>query len=168
MTSPEEYAPVLAAYPADCQPRHVNSLGSAGGFSGAELWRLITPRGALCLRRWPTGQPTVEQLQFIQAVLWHVEREGFGQVPLPLETVEHAGYVEHAGCYWELAPWLPGVADFRTHPTTARLEAALVALAEFHQAAASFPLADVGPSPSPGIARRSERFAQLRPAACRR
>ena len=92
-----EIAPVLAAYPADCQPSRVEPLGSAGGFSGASFWRLTTPRGPLCLRRWPAGYPAVEQLQFIQAVLWHVDLEGFDRIPLPLEAASHAGYVRHDG-----------------------------------------------------------------------
>ncbi len=160
MTSPADLAPVLAAYPADCQPSRVESLGSAGGFSGASFWRLSTPRGLLCLRRWPSGYPTTERLQFIQAVLWHVDREGFTQIPLPLEAINHAGYVTHDGSFWELAPWMPGVADYHTTPNDAKLVAALVALARFHVAAASFPLADIGPSPSPGLVRREERFRQ--------
>ncbi len=123
--------------------------------------RLDTPRGLLCLRRWPAAYPSVQQLQFIQAVLWHVDREGFQRVPLPLEATSHAGYVAHDGSFWELSPWMPGAADYHTAPSDTKLEAALRTLAEFHVAAASFPLADIGPSVSPGLARRHERFRQL-------
>lgn len=75
-----------------------------GGFSGAELWHLHAPRGPLCLRRWPAGHPSHERLEFIQAVLWHVDQEGFHRIPVPLETRHHHGYVLHAGHLWELAP----------------------------------------------------------------
>jgi Ser/Thr protein kinase RdoA (MazF antagonist) len=90
-------------------------------------------------------------LEFIQAVLWHVDREGFHLVPVPLETVTHAGFVIHQGHFWELTPWVNGRADFHGHPTSARLAAALRALAEFHRAAASFPLPHPASSPSPAI-----------------
>ncbi len=153
-----DYRPVLRAYPADCQPDEVEFLSSIGGFSGAKLWRLSTPRGLLCLRRWPREHPTTERLEFIQAVLWHVHQEGFTRAPLPLEATSHRGYVSHAEHLWELTPWLPGRSDYRTAPSTARLRGALVALAEFHLAAASFPLPEaVGRSPLVG-----ERHAQLR------
>jgi Ser/Thr protein kinase RdoA (MazF antagonist) len=167
MASELEYAAVLAEYSADCQPSRAEPLGSAGGFSGAQFWRLTTPSGTLCLRRWPANYPPVDQLQFIQAVLWHVQHEGFDRVPLPLETLTHAGYVAHAGHFWELAPWLPGAANYHAHPTDVRLEAALRALAEFHIAAASFPLPDIGPSVSPGMARRRQRFEHLRAGGLR-
>ncbi len=167
MSSQVEFAPVLAAYPADCQPGRVEPLGSAGGFSGANFWRITTARGTLCLRRWPADYPAVDQLQFIQAVLWHVNHEGFDRIPLPLEATNHAGYITHDGSFWELTPWMPGVADYHGAPSDARLVAAAVALAEFHLAAASFPLADIGPSVSPGIVRREDHFRKLRSGGTR-
>jgi len=153
-----EHLDVLSAYPDDCRPTAVESLGAAGGFSGARFWRLHTPSGTLCLRRWPRENPSPERLEFIQAVLWHVTREGFSLVPLPRETRRHAGYVHRRGFLWELAPWMPGEADFRTNPTEEKLKAALVALAEFHRAAATFPLPHPAASPSPGIHDRCRRL----------
>lgn len=152
---------VLAAWPADCQPGDIELLGGAGGFSGARFWRLDTPRGRLCLRCWPPEHPTPERLEYIQAVLWHVHQEGFKLVPVPLETGRHAGYVCHAGHLWELAPWMPGAADFRNSPSTVRLRAAMTALAEFHRAAESFPPADGNPQPSPGIEERRRKLQAL-------
>ena len=153
-----EHLELLSAYPDDCRPTAVESLGAAGGFSGARFWRLQTASGTLCLRRWPPENPSPEQLEFIQAVLWHVTREGFSLVPLPRETRRHAGYVRRGGFLWELAPWMPGRADFRTDPTEPKLQAALVALAEFHLAAATFPLPDPAVSASPGIDDRRRRL----------
>ncbi|HEX7446235.1 MAG TPA: phosphotransferase [Pirellulales bacterium] len=149
---------VLAAYPPDCQPRPSEAQAWSGGFSGARLWRLHTPRGSLCLRRWPAGQSR-SQLEFIQAVLWHVVQEGFSLAPLPLETRRHAGYVEEAGHLWEVTPWMPGEASYRVAPSPARLRAAMHALAGFHLAAASFPHAEHSPAPPPGI---TQRLARLR------
>jgi Ser/Thr protein kinase RdoA (MazF antagonist) len=138
---------VLAAYPDDCRASQIEPLGSAGGFSGARFWRVSAPCGVLCLRRWPPEHPSPEQLQFIQAVLWHVVQEGFRLVPLPLSTRLHKGYVRLHGHLWELTPWMPGKADYRAHPTHQKLRAAMVALAEFHLAAATFPLPHPPPTP---------------------
>jgi Ser/Thr protein kinase RdoA (MazF antagonist) len=56
---------------------------------------------------------------------------------------------------------MPGAADYEQAPSRKKLEAALVALAEFHRAAASFPLPDVRHVRSPGIAERHARMASL-------
>jgi homoserine kinase type II len=161
MNDVHDYRPVLRHYAADCQPRAARFLNSVGGFSGARLWRLVTPRGPLCLRRWPGEQPTPDRLEFIQAVLWHVDQEGFDRVPLPLETIAHRGYVRHEGHLWELTPWLPGRPDYVAAPSSARLGAAMAALAEFHRAAGSFPLPDAALCASPGIAERRGQLADL-------
>lgn len=149
---------VLAAYSDDCHPTRVEWLGSAGGFSGAQFWRIESRVGPLCLRCWPREHPSAERLEFIQAVLWHVVREGFTQVPLPLSTRQNKGYVCHGGRFWELAPWMPGEADFSEEPTDDKLNAAMVALARFHRAAETFPLPDPPGSPSPGIRDRVEQL----------
>lgn len=157
-----DYRPVLANYPRECQPQNVEFLGNAGGYSGAQLWRLRTDRGVLGLRRWPSEHPSPDQLQFIQAVLWHVDQEQFHLVPVPLETRTHAGYVEHDGHLWELVPWIPGRANYHDAPSPAKLRAAMTALAEFHHAAESFPLPDLRRSISPGIEQRLERLRALK------
>ncbi|HEY2837908.1 MAG TPA: phosphotransferase [Pirellulales bacterium] len=156
-----DYKAVLRAYPRDCQPSQVESLRSAGGFSGAQIWRLITPCGPLCLRCWPAEHPTPERLEFIQAVLWHVTQEGFRPVPLPLETMTHHGYVRHEGRLWQLEPWLEGEHDHDTPTSAARLRSAMATLARFHRAAASFPLDVDEACPSPGIAERTQQFREL-------
>jgi Ser/Thr protein kinase RdoA (MazF antagonist) len=150
---------VLAAYDADCQPIRLESLSSAGGFSGAVFWRMYT-RGAgqLCLRRWPREHPDRQQLEFIQAVLWHVRQEGFRLAPLPLETRSHAGYVCEAGHLWELTPWVPGEANYHRAPSPKKLRGAAAALAGFHRAAASFPIPHRGPDTPPGLAGRLDRL----------
>jgi homoserine kinase type II len=139
----------------------VRRLERTGGFSGALLWRVESQRGPLCLRRWPHGHPSSERLEFIQAVLWHVDQEEFHLIPVPLETHHRHGYVLFDGHLWELTPWLPGRADYRQQPGPAKLQAALIALASFHQAAASFPLPETGPAISPGIDERRRRLAGL-------
>ncbi|MHC4407327.1 MAG: phosphotransferase enzyme family protein [Planctomycetota bacterium] len=145
---------VLAAYPDECRPDRIKPLGSAGGFSGACFWRVDSEAGSLCLRRWPKSHPSVDQLEFIQAVLWHVVREGFHLVPLPLATRSRKGYVAHQGYLWELTPWMRGRADYQAEPTDGKLKTAMAMLAEFHLAAATFPLPDPPGSASPGICSR--------------
>ncbi len=152
---------ILRLYPADCHPSSAEPWSSPNGFSGAGLWRVTAPRGELCLRQWPARHPTPKRLEFIQAVLWHVVQEGFSLVPLPLETHHHHGYVWHNGHLWELTPWLPGEANYRRQPTRQKLRAAMTALAQFHRAASSFPLAEPGPLRSPGIAERTARLEHL-------
>ncbi len=160
---------ILQLYPDDCQPHGIEPFASPDSFSGAALWRLSTPRGTLCLRRWPGEHPTPQRLQFVQAVLWHVDQEGFHLIPLPLETNHHHGFVRHDGHLWELTPWLAGAADYRNSPTPQKLHNAMAALAHFHLAARTFPLAETGPISSPGISERvlrlkafeAQRFAQL-------
>ncbi len=152
---------VLRLYPDDCQPSTIEPLTETGGFSGARIWRLHTPRGMLCLRRWPPKHPDQQRLEFIQAVLWHVDQEGFHAVPLPVETQHRHGYVLFAGHLWELTRWLPGRADYRQNPSAARLENALGAVARFHRATATFPLPETGPVASPGIVERLARLHEL-------
>lgn len=152
---------ILRLYPDECRPRHIELLAAPLSFSGAGLWRIASDRGPLCLRRWPAGHPSQQRLEFIQAVLWHVDQEGFHQVALPLETQHHHGYVWHEGHLWELLPWLPGAANYRAQPSPSKLEAAMVALARFHQAAATFPLPETNPVASPGIGERLTRVREL-------
>jgi homoserine kinase type II len=161
MMPDSEYRHVLAAYPSDCQPREVEPLNAPAGFSGALVWRLETPRGPLCLRRWPPESPSPDRLQFIQAVLWHVDQEGFHLAAVPVETRSHTGYVRQGGFLWEITPWMPGVADYRLAPSRDKLQAALAALAQFHRSAATFPLPDADRVVAPGVVERQRRLREL-------
>lgn len=152
---------ILRLYGRECSREAIREVDSPASFSGAGLWRIASPDGPLCLRRWPREHPTLDRLKFIQAVLWHVDQEGFHLVPLPLETEHCHGHVWHEGHLWELTPWLPGEADYRQQPSPERLRHAMQALAEFHRAAATFPLPELGPACSPGLAQRRERLRDL-------
>lgn len=140
--------------------------------SGAAFWRVGAAGGTLALKRWPTEHPTPQRLRFIHDVLHHAARRGVAFLPLPIATVDGRSFVEHAGHLWELAPWLPGEADYERGPRPAKLQAALTALAQFHQATADWehagPSAEpaaitttAGRSPCPGIVRRLERLQEL-------
>jgi Ser/Thr protein kinase RdoA (MazF antagonist) len=129
---------VLDRYPADCQPSQIEPLGSAGGMSGAQFWRLDSPHGKLVLRRWPIEHPTPAGLRMIHSVLRHVFAHGLKIVPVPIATTGGETFLDRAGHLWELAPWLPGVADYEKSPSIEKLRAAMTALAQFHLAAADF------------------------------
>lgn len=158
MPGEADHLRVLAYYGDRGIPEAIESLGSAGGFSGARFWRIITSSQILCLRRWPKEHPSIEGLEFIQAVLWYVAREGFELVPLPLENVHRGGYVRWGGYLWELAPWMPGKADYWRGANDRKLRAAMSALAGFHLACSTFPLPQKSPANSPGIAIRLARL----------
>ncbi len=152
---------VLSAYSPDCRPENVKNLGNAGGFSGAQFWKLATPRGTLCLRRWPQGHPSRERLGFIHGLLLHVSRRGFGRIPVPLLTEHGQTFVDHAGLFWELTRWLPGEPDYHQRPTPTRLAAAMAALADFHRCAGSFEASANRRVPSPGLGRRLSQAEAL-------
>jgi Ser/Thr protein kinase RdoA (MazF antagonist) len=159
---------VLDRYPADCQPSQIEPLGSAHGMSGAQFWRLDSPRGKLVLRRWPIEHPTPAGLRMIHSVLRHVFAHGLKIVPVPIATTGGETFVEHAGHLWELAPWLEGLADYEKSPSIAKLRAAMTALAQFHLAAANFNSAPFQGgarggflAPSPAIASRLTRLREL-------
>ncbi len=150
---------VLSHYPSDCRSRKIQSLGSAGGFSGAEFWKVLSPRGPLCLRKWPKEHPSQSRIDFIHRLLEHVVKKSFTLVPAPigLDTGSPHTYLQHEGHFWELARWMPGRADYQENPSTEKLKAAAQALAAFHKAASSF----ISPSPHLDIAPTvQERLAQ--------
>ncbi|HJQ81210.1 MAG TPA: phosphotransferase [Lacipirellulaceae bacterium] len=135
---------VLNHYPPDCQPAQVEALGSAGGMSGAQFWR-ITVRGSpeptqrmLCLRRWPIEHPSPQRLAFIHAVLQHAAGGGISFIPVPIASHTGESFVLHAGYLWQLEPWMRGAADYERTPRVAKLRAAMTALAQFHIATCNF------------------------------
>lgn len=160
MAVPPDVLLVLAAYGQQFQPLAVEALGAAGGFSGAWFWRLQTPRGRLCLRRWPAEHPSESHLQFIHAVMCHAERVGFGHLPVPCPAVNGKRYVRYGGHFWEVSPWMPGRADYHQAPTDARLQSAMATLAHFHLAVASFPADLPARGPSPGIHERRKQVGR--------
>lgn len=149
---------VMAAFPRQLQPQSVEWLGSAGGFSGAQFWKLLTPAGLLCLRRWPPAHPSRSRLEYIHAVLKHVAASGFPALPTPMSDCGGQTYAEHGGHLWELTRWLPGRADYIAEPSRRKLASAMQTLATFHGRAASFGDGDQGPTRSPGLSERAEQL----------
>jgi homoserine kinase type II len=87
------------------------------------------------------------------------------EVVVPVNpTVERSTVIIAGGRIWDVTRWMPGAADFATHPTPARLRKVCAALAELHRAwrpaLAAF-------APCPGVQRRLNLLAEwetLRPA----
>jgi Ser/Thr protein kinase RdoA (MazF antagonist) len=157
----ESIVAVLDHYPADCAPLQLWWHDSSG-FSAGKIWRLSTERGFLCLRQWPLEHPAEERLQFIHAVLWHAAQRGFDLFPLPIETNDQTSYVQHAGHFWQLEPWLAGEPLTSGQAEKTAIAQALETLARFHRAVADFPISDASPGLPRGIVDRVQRLARLR------
>jgi Ser/Thr protein kinase RdoA (MazF antagonist) len=162
MRSPEVNQ-VLNYYPPDCQPTHIESLGSAGGMSGAQFWRINSGRGILCLRRWPVEHPSPERLAFIHAFLQHAARGGISFTPVPVRTKAGESFVKDTVHLWQLEPWMPGTADYERAPHVEKLRAAMTALAQLHVATRDFASSAPGFAGGQNVIER--RLARLHDAA---
>jgi Ser/Thr protein kinase RdoA (MazF antagonist) len=150
---------VLSRFPGLRTIGQLTPLENAGGFSGSKLWKVTADDGEFCLRRWPE-KTTAERLTFIHAFQRHLYLRGLQIVPALIDA-SGGTFVEQEGHLWELASWMPGTADYREHPTAARLTAAMKALAQVHIAAAQMP-GQSRSGTSPGLATRLDQVRQLR------
>ena len=131
---------VLACYDLPTGSLRITELGDAGGFSGARFWRVEVSSVTYCLRRWPREHPSPEKLTWIHGVLRHVAQQGLTCLPIPLKSRQATTFLTaRDGHLWELAPWMPGAADYRHNPSRPKLQSALQAIGRFHRAAASLP-----------------------------
>jgi Ser/Thr protein kinase RdoA (MazF antagonist) len=131
--------------------------------SGAQFWRVESLGGMHVLRRWPSEHPTPERLRFIHAVLFHAADHGVPFLATPIRTTAGESFVRFDGHLWELAPWMPGTADYELSPNQQKLAAAMTTLAKFHSTVDGFPergLRQVAGAP-PAIARRLSRLREL-------
>lgn len=124
---------VCGAFAAHFHPAQCLSLGSAGGFSGASLWRIHSASGEFCVRRWPSEHPSRERLEFIHTVLRHAAANGLTFIPAPLADCRGQTVIEMQDNLWEVTRWMPGTADYHRHPSSARLAAAMRTLATMHR-----------------------------------
>ncbi len=110
---------------------NIQSLGNAGGFSGAQLWRVRCDRGDYCLRRWP--HPT--RLSYIEGVHHSLLIANSSGLCVAAPILDRSGnsVVTLEGSLWELAKWMPGAADFNQNPSLKRLNQLMKFLAQFHQ-----------------------------------
>jgi homoserine kinase type II len=133
----------------------VESLGGAGGLSGARLCRYRSGRGWLAWRGWPPDGPGRAHLEQVHRWLRLAVDVGFIPAPIP----DRAGKTlqEHEGRFWELAPWMPGAAEAARPPASSRVRSAFAALATFHQRLAG----DRRTGTSPGLGQRHAAIVHL-------
>lgn len=151
---------ILARFGLNASACALAPLEGAGGFSGAKLWKVACGERLLCLRRWPANYPDETRLRFIHAVMEFAGMQ-VDFVPRLQRTPGGDTAISDGEHLWELTTWLPGVADFHARPAQQRLTAAMHALARLHSALEYFPTRMTGAAPSPGIAERRQRLAEL-------
>jgi Ser/Thr protein kinase RdoA (MazF antagonist) len=148
---------ILDRYPAALAPRGTpQSLGNAGGSSGAELWRFSSGRGELVLRAWPVDGPSRATIERIHGWLRHAKALAF--LAPPLADRQGRTLQEGRGRFWEVSRWLPGVAPTDRLPTRGQIRAAFVGLALLHQALAC----ESSRGPSPNLVERLREVEALR------
>ncbi len=125
----------------------IQPLGSAGGFSGARLWKINTNLGDFCLRRWPTPHPDADQLSWIHRVIRHAYHNDCPFLAAPRLTIGGDSFVRYQGSFWEVSRWMSGIANFSEDGNETRLENMMRALARYHHSAAQVSL-DFRPSSS--------------------
>jgi homoserine kinase type II len=163
MVSLRDIQRIVRNYPPKFQPARIESLGAAGGMSGAQFWRIESGAGPLILRQWPREHPADERLRFIHDVLFHAVAHGVSFIPAPIRTATGESFTRASGHFFQLEPLLPGEADYDRSPNAQKLRAAMTALARFHLTTSDFPT--VQPSHdiaiAPAVAKRISRLHQL-------
>ena len=117
--------------------QEMETLGAAGGFSGAEFWKITVGAIEYCLRRWPNNKPTRSQANVIYPTLEHVRRYTDLPLAFPIQTVHGESMCRADNAHWELSRWMPGEPIVETEINDDQLRAAAKALAEFHNATSS-------------------------------
>lgn len=130
----------------------------SGGFSGANVFQVNDASISYCLRRWPIRQTHLPRVLAIHQLLSIAHRSGIDVVPVPLPAITGSTLVDYEGAYWQLEPWMPGLAEYFSAPTDERVRSAMSHLAKFHNAVRNwrppvgasqwFQPADLAPSPT--------------------
>jgi Ser/Thr protein kinase RdoA (MazF antagonist) len=124
---------VLANFSPELWAASWTPLGSAGGFSGARIWRGTLPDGrSFALKAFPVD---FDAHRLDQVHRWMTAARATGLEFVP--TIERCGgdrtIAECDGRCWEIASWMPGSADFHANPSDIRLIAAVTAVARIHK-----------------------------------
>jgi hypothetical protein len=147
---------LIARYSLSFQPRSpLLSLGGAGGFSGARLWRYHAEHGEFVVRSWPMegpGRGHIEQVHH-----WLSLTTALPFIPVPIRDRTGRTVQQWQGSFWEIAPWLAGSADTSRPPKTLRVRLAFAGLAAFHQQLACEEIE----SYSAGLRQRQDEIGRL-------
>lgn len=138
-------AQIVAAFCGSQRPARIRTIDrDSEGFSGAVVLRVVVeasqtaPEAEYCLRGWPPKSLKRERLLGLHRMLEHIRDCGVTQVAVPLKSHLGSTMYTEAGQFWQLEPWMPGVADFSSAPSDQRLRNAMTVLAQWHDAAARF------------------------------
>lgn len=143
--------PVAAMYRPAVAGARWTALGSAGGFSGARLWRGVSADGqAFCLKVHPPAADAGRLERVIHRWMATARAAGLDFVPAVERTRDGRTAVELSGRTWDVTAWMPGTADFNEGPSDAKLRAAVTAVARIHAAWAT----ERAMGPCPAAARR--------------
>lgn len=137
-------------------------LTSSTGFSGATICRVEFCEQVFALRCWPPNAPSPTRLVGLHRLLDHTFRMGLTQIAVPRPSLSGETLIQQDGRWWQLEPWMPGRADFHSHPSRNRLQDCLQVLARWHvsaqqfvpQAAESLWFTVHRSAPSPGLRER--------------
>jgi Ser/Thr protein kinase RdoA (MazF antagonist) len=128
-------AKVVTAYPPAIAKARWTPLRSAGGFSGARLWRGTAADGhEFALKAHPPRADPGRLEGVIHRWMVTAVHAGLDFVPAVERTRAGRTVVEFAGRAWDMTAWMPGRADFRGNPNDSKLAAAVTALARLHAA----------------------------------
>jgi len=148
---------VVALYPPVVAGARWSALGSAGGFSGARIWRGVTAEGReYCLKVHPPAADADRLERVIHRWMTTARAAGLDFVPAVERGRDGRTVVEAGGRVWDVMSWMPGRADFHQDPSDARLFAAVSTLARLHEAWAG----DGGVAPCPAIVRRRQALLE--------
>src|SRR5262245_47435243 len=124
---------VVSAYPPAIATAKWTPLRSAGGFSGARLWRGMAADGReFALKAHPPGTDASRLESAIHRWMQTAVEADLDFVPTVERTTLGRTVFKHAGRAWDVMAWMPGKADFHSKPTDTRLVAAVTALARLH------------------------------------
>lgn len=125
--------PILREYPPWLAQARWVPLGSAGGFSGSELWRGTCLDGREFALKGHAAPFSVTHLEVVHRWLHAARSSGLDFVPGVVATRSGTTVAVGAARAWDVLEWMPGRADFSNDPSDARLFAAVTALARVHQ-----------------------------------
>lgn len=133
-------------------------LGSAGGFSGARIWRGVTAGREFVLKQHPAGASAQRLSDVIHRWMKTASEAGLDFVPMIEPTRDGPTVVEIGGRVWDITSRMRGNADFQAESSNVRLFAAVTALAQLHNAWAS----EFSTGPCPAIMRRLDALSRWR------
>ena len=138
-------------------------LCTAGGLSGAEVWRVPTTAGVFALRAWPTQIVTDDRPEWIAGVLRGADTAGCRKVPVPLLLAmdSRRTCLHLDDRRWQLEPWMPGTADYLAKPSEAKFVAAFRELGLLHNCLRDGSPQELRRGTSPAVAKRQAVFEEL-------